>query len=218
MRIQYNTARDQLFELRERIDNSKKESSRKIAELQLSNEVADEKKRRLAEDFEYLNTKFVSTETKNTNLQSENIKLQTSLNDSTAQMNKVDKDVKNRKATFASNETELLQLRTTNFKLLHEKIELESQLENEIQDRKKWEEKSGILKSQLDQESSTNEMLKKKLSNGLTGNNVKAFIKEDSNAQNKDFFKEGIKAASDSNNYANSDNNGKYNHKFANEE
>jgi hypothetical protein len=99
MRIQYNTARDNLADLKEKLELNKKESSKHIKELELSNEVDIERKRKLTEDFESLNSKFVMAESKNTNLKNENLKLQASLIDQTNKLSMIKLDQTNKRAS-----------------------------------------------------------------------------------------------------------------------
>lgn len=177
MRVQYNTARDQLAELKEKLETNKKDSARKITDLELANEVAEERKRKLTEDFEFLNNKFVMAETTNTNLKAVNLKLQSSLKEETNKLAAIQQDDKTKRASYESNESELQQLRANQAKLMHEKVELQTKLENEIQDSKRWEMKNGSLKMQLDQEIATNEYLKKKIVSGITKEDAKDILK-----------------------------------------
>lgn len=62
--------------------------------------------------------------------------------------------------------------------MLHDKLEIEAKLDSEVSDRKRWEEKNGVLKMQLDQEIAVNELLKSKLASGLTQSDAKQIIKE----------------------------------------
>lgn len=57
-------------------------------------------------------------------------------------------------------------------------MEIEAKLDSEVSDRKRWEEKNGVLKMQLDQEIAVNELLKSKLASGLTQSDAKQIIKE----------------------------------------
>lgn len=99
MRIEYNTARDNLADLKEKLELNKKDSSKHIKELELSNEVDTERKRKLTEDFEFLNSKFVMAESKNTNLKNENLKLQASLRDQTNKLSMIKLDQTNKRAS-----------------------------------------------------------------------------------------------------------------------
>lgn len=45
MRIEYNTARDNLADLKEKLELNKKDSSKHIKELELANEVDTERKK-----------------------------------------------------------------------------------------------------------------------------------------------------------------------------
>jgi len=99
MRIEYNTARDNLADLKDKLELNKKDSSKHIKELELSNEVDTERKRKLTEDFEFLNSKFVMAESKNTNLKNENLKLQASLRDQTNKLSMVKLDQTNKRAS-----------------------------------------------------------------------------------------------------------------------
>lgn len=99
MRIEYNTARDNLADLKEKLELNKKDSSKHIKELELANEVDTERKRKLTEDFEFLNSKFVMAESKNTNLKNENLKLQASLRDQTNKLSMVKLDQTNKRAS-----------------------------------------------------------------------------------------------------------------------
>jgi len=112
--------------------------------------------------------------------------------------------------------------------LLHDKLEIESKLDSEISDRTRWEQKNGLLKSQLDQEIATNELLKSKISSGLSQSETKQILKEqllnDKNEEkNKDFSndnklienKEAKKGIASSNNI---DSNNEGSNKFENEE
>lgn len=75
--------------------------------------------------------------------------------------------------------------------MLHDKLEIESKLDSEVSDRKRWEEKNGVLKMQLDQEIAANELLKSKLASGLSQSDAKQIIKEQLvNDQNNDNAKE----------------------------
>lgn len=181
MRVQYNTARDQLAELKEKLEFNKKDSANKISDLELSNEVAEERKRKLIEDFEALNNKFVMAETTNTNLKTENLKLQNNLKEENNKLLSIQQEDKNKKASFEANENELQQLRANQSKLLHEKVELQTKLENEMGDRKRWEAKNGSLKMQLDQEIATNEYLKKKIISGISKEDAKQILKQSMN-------------------------------------
>lgn len=62
--------------------------------------------------------------------------------------------------------------------MLHDKLEIESKLDSETSDRTRWEQKNGLLKSQLDQEIATNELLKSKISSGLSQSETKQILKE----------------------------------------
>jgi len=99
MRIEYNTARDNLADLKEKLELNKKDSSKHIKELELANEVDTERKRKLTEDFEFLNSKFVMAESKNTNLKNENLKLQASLRDQTNKLSMIKLDQTNKRAS-----------------------------------------------------------------------------------------------------------------------
>jgi len=112
--------------------------------------------------------------------------------------------------------------------LLHDKLEIESKLDSEISDRTRWEQKNGLLKSQLDQEIATNELLKSKISSGLSQSETKQILKEqllnDKNEEkNKDISndnklienKEAKKGIASSNNI---DSNNEGSNKFENEE
>lgn len=99
MRIEYNTARDNLADLKEKLELNKKDSSKHIKELELANEVDTERKRKLTEDFEFLNSKFVMAESKNTNLKNENLKLQASLRDQTNNLSMIKLDQTNKRAS-----------------------------------------------------------------------------------------------------------------------
>jgi len=75
--------------------------------------------------------------------------------------------------------------------MLHDKLEIEAKLDSEVSDRKRWEEKNGVLKMQLDQEIAANELLKSKLASGLSQSDAKQIIKEQLvNDQNNDNAKE----------------------------
>lgn len=178
MRIQYNSARDELADVKERLEFAKKSSSKQLAELQLANEIAEEKKRKLTEEFEFLNNKFVIAESTNTNLKTDNLKLQSDLKEVSTKLNAVETETKNKRATFDTNEAQLQNLKATYDKVLHDKLELESKLDTEISDRKRWEEKNGVLKMQLDQEMSANELLKNKITSGLSQSDAKQIIKD----------------------------------------
>lgn len=112
--------------------------------------------------------------------------------------------------------------------MLHDKLEIESKLDSEISDRTRWEQKNGLLKSQLDQEIATNELLKSKISSGLSQSETKQILKEqllnDKNEEkNKDISndnklienKEAKKGIASSNNI---DSNNEGSNKFENEE
>lgn len=107
-------------------------------------------------------------------------------------------------------------------------MEIESKLDSEISDRTRWEQKNGLLKSQLDQEIATNELLKSKISSGLSQSETKQILKEqllnDKNEEkNKDISndnklienKEAKKGIASSNNI---DSNNEGSNKFENEE
>jgi len=107
-------------------------------------------------------------------------------------------------------------------------LEIESKLDSEISDRTRWEQKNGLLKSQLDQEIATNELLKSKISSGLSQSETKQILKEqllnDKNEEkNKDISndnklienKEAKKGIASSNNI---DSNNEGSNKFENEE
>lgn len=79
----------------------------------MANEVAEERKRKLAEEFEFLNNKFVSAEAKNTELKTENMKLQSSLKEASAHLSAVESETKNKRATLDTNEAELQRLKST---------------------------------------------------------------------------------------------------------
>jgi len=109
--------------------------------------------------------------------------------------------------------------------LLHDKLEIESKLDSEISDRTRWEQKNGLLKSQLDQEIATNELLKSKISSGLSQSETKQKLKEqllnDKNEEknkdikdgnNKEEAKKGIASSN------NIDSNNEGSNKFENEE
>jgi len=109
--------------------------------------------------------------------------------------------------------------------LLHDKLEIESKLDSEISDRTRWEQKNGLLKSQLDQEIATNELLKSKISSGLSQSETKQILKEqllnDKNEEknkdikdgnNKEEAKKGIASSN------NIDSNNEGSNKFENEE
>lgn len=109
--------------------------------------------------------------------------------------------------------------------MLHDKLEIESKLDSEISDRTRWEQKNGLLKSQLDQEIATNELLKSKISSGLSQSETKQILKEqllnDKNEEkNKDikdgYNKEEAKKGIASSNNIDSNNEGS--NKFENEE
>lgn len=113
MRIQQNSARDQLSDLKDRLDSSKKFSNKHLADLQLANEISEEKKRKLTEEFEFLNNKFVVAEKQNTDLKTDNLNLQSELKKTTAQLAAVESETKNKRATFDSNDAELQHLKST---------------------------------------------------------------------------------------------------------
>jgi len=109
--------------------------------------------------------------------------------------------------------------------LLHDKLEIESKLDSEISDRTRWEQKNGLLKSQLDQEIATNELLKSKISSGLSQSETKQILKDqllnDKNEEknkdikdgnNKEEAKKGIASSN------NIDSNNEGSNKFENEE
>lgn len=109
--------------------------------------------------------------------------------------------------------------------MLHDKLEIESKLDSEISDRTRWEQKNGLLKSQLDQEIATNELLKSKISSGLSQSETKQILKEqllnDKNEEknkdikdgnNKEEAKKGIASSN------NIDSNNEGSNKFENEE
>jgi hypothetical protein len=104
-------------------------------------------------------------------------------------------------------------------------LEIESKLDSEISDRTRWEQKNGLLKSQLDQEIATNELLKSKISSGLSQSETKQILKEqllnDKNEEknkdikdgnNKEEAKKGIASSN------NIDSNNEGSNKFENEE
>lgn len=81
--------------------------------MQLANEISEEKKRKLTEEFEFLNNKFVVAEKQNTDLKTDNLNLQSELKKTTAQLAAVESETKNKRATFDSNDAELQHLKST---------------------------------------------------------------------------------------------------------
>lgn len=81
--------------------------------MQLANEISEEKKRKLTEEFEFLNNKFVIAEKQNTDLKTENLNLQSELKKTTAQLAAVESETKNKRATLDSNDAELQHLKST---------------------------------------------------------------------------------------------------------